>query len=46
MILEGPYFPRSNQRLILKAGDVVTARDNYLKTKPRNLINLLSLRYQ
>lgn len=46
MILEGPYFPRSNQRSVLKAGDVVTARDNYLETKPRNLVNLLSLRYQ
>ena len=46
MILEGPYFPRSNQTSVLKAGDVVTARDNYFKTKPRNLVNLLSLRYQ
>lgn len=45
MILEGPYFPKSNQKSVLKAGDVVSARDQYFKTKPRNLVNLLSLRY-
>jgi len=46
MILKGPYFPKGNQTPVLKAGDVVTARDNYFKTKPRNLINLLNIRYQ
>lgn len=45
MILKGPYFPKSDQKPLLKVGDVVAARDSYFKTKPRNLDNLLRSRY-